>query len=254
MTQLIDTHCHLENIENTEQAILQAEKADVTAIVGMGCDHDSNVRILELSGKYENTRVYPALGIHPWYLKETDIDSTLIFIEANIDKAVAIGEIGLDYWLREAKKDGNTRDLQKDVFKRLLDLCRQYNKPVVIHSRGSWEDCLSLTVEAGIKRAVFHWFSGPLEVLRGILENGYYVSATPSASYSKHHRQVIENSPLDRIMLETDSPIDFNGKRLGPADVVLSLEAVAEIKGISKEEVAEVTTANAFSFYGLELG
>ncbi len=251
MRKVIDTHTHLEAIKNLAEAVKRAEDSGVLSIITVGSDFESSRRALDISGAYGQTRIYPALGIHPWNLITCDPKPTLEFIEENIEKAVAVGEIGLDYWLKQAKKDMEQRNRQKEVFKILLRLGKKYQKPAIIHTRGSWEDCFDLTVETETKMAVFHWYSGPLEILDKILGQGYYISANPSAEYSKKHQAAIANTPLERILLETDSPVKYQYKESEPADILRTLEAVARIKGVSRKDAADITTRNAKELFNL---
>jgi len=172
-------------------------------------------------------------------------------VERNLGRAVAVGEVGLDFWLKESRKDPSHRKRQEDLFRRLLSLGRDLSKPVIIHARGAWEECLRLVLEEQVTNAVFHWFSGPLEILRDVLAHGYLISATPAAHYSEKHQTAIRVAPLERILLETDSPVTYEGRRSEPADVVKTLQAVARIKQISEKEVAKTTTENAVRFFGL---
>jgi len=253
MKKLIDTHAHLEEIEDLSGAIERAGKTGVFSVIAVGMDYESCRHVLEISGKYDRTVVYPALGIHPWKLKASQMDLTLRFIEEHMDRAVAVGEIGLDYWLKEVRKDTSKKDLQKEVFKRLLDLGKLYKKPALVHGRGAWEDCFRLTVDVGIQKAVFHWFSGPLEILDRLLNQGYLISATPAVAYSDKHREAVSHTPLESLLLETDSPVEYQGKESQPGDVFKTLEAVAALKGVKKEEVADITTRNALKFFDLEM-
>jgi TatD DNase family protein len=252
MIKLFDGHTHLEEIRDPSGAIARAGESDVFSIVTVGSDYDSNERALEISGRYERTVVYAALGIHPWKLKAGQLEETLRFIEENVGKAVAVGEIGLDYWIKRARNDPSERELQKEVFGRLLALARTYKKPAIVHCRGAWEDCFNLVIEAQVHKAIFHWFSGPMEILEKVLGHGYFISATPAAAYSEKHQRAISRAPLENLLLETDSPVAYEGKEAEPADVFKTLEAVAKIKGVKKEEVAEITTLNASKFFNLK--
>ena len=253
MIRLFDGHTHLEEIGDLSGAIARAGKSGVFSIVTVGSDYASNKRALEIAGRYERTVVHAALGIHPWNLKAEQMETTLLFIEENMGKAVAVGEIGLDYWIKRARREASDRELQKEVFVKLLDLSKRTNKPAIVHCRGAWEDCVHLVMEAQIQKAIFHWFSGPIEILEKVLGHGYFISATPAAAYSEKHQRAIARAPLESLLLETDSPVAYHGKEAEPADVFKTLEAVAEIKGVEKEEVAEITTRNAFKFFDLEV-
>ncbi len=252
MISLIDTHTHLEEIEGLNDAISRAERSGIFAIITVGSNHESNKRALEISGRYGNTTVYPALGTHPWNLKVSQLESAISFIEENIQRAVAIGEIGLDFWLKEVRKDPSKKGLQKEVFKTLLELSKRYEKTAIIHARGAWEDCLEMTIEAQVGKGVFHWYSGSLEIFDRVLSSGYFISATPAAAYSKEHQAAISKTPLESLLLETDSPVEYQGIKSGPVDVFKTLEEVARIKGIGKEQVAETTTENALKLFELE--
>lgn len=245
--KLVDTHAHLEGIKDLKDSLKRAAKVGVAAIIAVGSDYESNLWVIYESKKYETRKlkIYPALGLHPWGLNAAKIEETMDLIEKNIDKVVALGEVGLDYWYKEARKDDSVRELQREVFRRILDLARKNDKPLSIHSRGAWMDCVSMVIEAGVKKAVFHWFSGPLDALRKILDKGYHVSATPAAAYSKEHRRIIAETPLENMVLETDSPVIYAGEQSEPSHIIKALKAVADLKGESIRVVAEKTTENA---------
>jgi TatD DNase family protein len=248
---LVDCHAHLEEQEEPEAAIERAARSGVRSIVAVGSDLESNRRVLSLSGLHGEVTVHAALGIHPWRLEGRDLEQELAFVERNLVTAVAVGEVGLDFWLKESRKDALHRKRQEDLFRRVLCLGRDLSKPVIIHARGAWEECLRLVLEERISKAVFHWFSGPLAILRELLDHGYLISATPAAHYSEKHQSAIREAPLERILLETDSPVMYEGRRSEPADVVRTLQAVARLKQIPEAEVAKVSTANATGFFGL---
>ena len=251
--KLVDTHAHLEDLDSLDDALLRAEEAGVIAIITMGSSHESNLWALNESAHHqrENLKIYPAIGIHPWNLNSSKIDMKINFIEENVHRVVAIGEIGLDYWYREVRKNPERKEQQKELFRRLLKIAKENGKPVSIHSRGAWMDCVDITVEMEVQKAVFHWFTGPEEALKKLLDNGYYISATPAANYSKEHRAAIRNTPLENILLETDSPVVYRGEKAEPAHVLKSLSAVAELKSESKGKIAEKTTENARQIFGI---
>ena len=149
MYRLIDTHAHLDALKNLDLALEEAKKAGVIAIVAVGSNRQSNIKTLEISQKHRRF-VYPALGLHPWELGNLgtfEIDENLRFIEQNIASAVAVGEIGLDYDKRVLKVA--SKELQKEVLVRLLDIAKKYDKPAVIHSRYAWKDALQLIQDVG---------------------------------------------------------------------------------------------------------
>ncbi|MDH5795187.1 MAG: TatD family hydrolase [Candidatus Bathyarchaeota archaeon] len=251
--ELADTHAHLEDLGNLDEALMRAEKAGVFAVITMGSDRKSNLWALEESSKHQRgkLRIYPAIGLHPWGLEPSKIEDNIQLIEENVDKAVALGEIGLDYWYKDVRKSPEKKEQQRELFRRLLEIAKENGKPVSIHSRGAWADCANTAIETGIRKAVFHWFSGPLDVLEKLLREGYYISATPAASYSKEHRNAIHNTPLQSLLLETDSPVIYREEKSEPAHVLKTLSAVAELKGLREEALAEQTTDSARRLFGI---
>ena len=253
MYHLIDTHAHLDEIENLEQVLTQAKEAGLAAIIAVGSDIASNVKALEISSKYPGF-VYPALGWHPWYIKEAGIEASLEFVRANIDKAVAIGEVGLDYHKRvRAIAD---KELQKKALRELLKIAKEHGKPALIHSRYAWRDVYDIVKEAGLAKAVFHWYTGTTSVLRDIIDSGYYISVTPAVEYHEEHRRAVKEAPLKQLLLETDCTVVYargreNEFKSSPADAVRSLKGAAALKGLSEAEIAEATTENARRLLGI---
>jgi TatD DNase family protein len=224
LLQIIDTHAHLDEVENLDNALIKARETGVVAIVAVGSNHESNQKVIRLAARHTGF-IFPALGLHPWELGNLDsaaINLTLEFIEEKITQIVAIGEVGLDYDKRVIKTA--PKELQKDVLKRLLALARRYAKPISIHSRYAWKDSFSVVKEAGIEKAVFHWFTGFSSVLGDILEAGYYLSATPAAEYHEEHRRAAFDShdfePHARECLAPRPSLELHHR---PVDVAVRL-------------------------------
>ncbi len=218
----------------------------------MGQDIKSNQRALDIAAAYPGF-VYPALGLHPWNIRAARVDAELEFIQANIDKAVAVGEIGLDY--HKGVRENADKPLQKEVLGRLLEIALRHGKPAAVHSRYAWRDAYDIVLASGVKKVVFHWFTGPSSVLREVIAAGYYLSATPAAAYHEEHRRAVKECPPDRLLLETDSPVTYaRGTaaefRAQPADVARSLSAVALARNTTEADLAAVTTANARTLFG----
>ena len=254
MYQLIDTHVHLEEIAGLEQVLAEASAANIIAIIAVGSDYESNQKVLKLAQSHKGF-IYPALGWHPGRLKYSAIDHDLAFIEANIDKAVAIGEVGLDYHKRV--RAIAEKDLQRSALKELLKIAGAHKKPAIIHSRYAWRDAFTVVEEAQIEKAVFHWYTGPSSVLRDIVSHGYFISATPAVEYHEEHRRAIKEIPMERLLLETDSPVVYQrGSELEyearPADIMKSLSGTAGLKHASESQVAEATTNNALRCFCLK--
>jgi TatD DNase family protein len=245
MVPLIDTHTHLEQVADIDEALQRAQQEGVRAIIAMGMNLLSNWQVLQLAKDFPGL-VYPALGIHPWAIDEEELQDAFYFIDENIDNCVAVGEAGLDYWIRKDKR------LQREVLRRLLHVALEHEKPISTHSRGSYEDLFQLVKEYHIKQAVFHWYSGPLEIVEKIIESGYFISATPALTYSEKHKAVIERVPLENLLLETDCPVKYQGITSEPATIRVALNEVAKLKGLDPQVVARTTTENAIRLFGLE--
>jgi TatD DNase family protein len=241
---LIDVHAHLDQLEDIDYALQEAERAGVKGIIGVGVNKESNRRILEIA-EVAPRFVYPALGYHPWEMKEEETEENVSFIREHVAGCVAFGEIGLDYKVKVKK------DLQRVVLDELLSIAHQSEKPIILHCRYSHKRALEMVMEKGIKRAVFHWYSGPIDLLKEILGHGFFISATPALAYSPPHQEAVKKAPLERILLETDSPVSYQGKKAKPKDVRISLEEVARLKGLDLEAVAKQTTANACLLFGI---
>jgi TatD DNase family protein len=253
MQRIIDTHAHLEEIQNLETVLAAARTAGVSAIIAVGSDFASNQKTIEIAHAYPGF-VFPALGLHPWNIKMENLNHELEFIEHHASVIVAIGEIGLDYHKKVLAL--NNKDVQRLVLSELLKIAVKYRKTALLHSRYAWKDCFSLVENAGLDNAVFHWFTGPSSVLREILAHGYYISATPAVEYHSEHRRAVRETPLDRLLLETDSPVTYAYGRpveyqAQPSDVRRSLEGAARLKEISAGEMADITTANAVQLFAL---
>lgn len=253
MYRLIDTHAHLDEMSDLGRVISDARRVGIRAIVAVGSDLKSNDKVLKLAALFPDI-VYPALGWHPWYVKESDIDANLEYIEAHIEEAVAVGEVGLDYHKRvRATAD---KKLQKRVLGELLKIALVHDKPALVHSRYAWRDALEAVEEARLDKAVFHWYTGTSGVLRDIVRQGYYVSVTPAVEYHDEHRRAVKEIPLERMLLETDSPVVYRRGteyeyESNPACIVRSLIGAAIIKNVSDVRLAEITTENAQRLFGI---
>ncbi|MBT4510715.1 MAG: TatD family hydrolase [Chloroflexi bacterium] len=256
MHKLIDTHAHLDEVDDLASVIGRAQESGLIAIIAVGVDYESNSQALEFAEKYKSF-VFPALGCHPQNLAETSegIEHNLQFIENNIENAVAIGEIGLDYHKRA--KQRASKDTQHKVLKDVLNIAMRFEKPVSVHSRYSWKDCLRIVRESQVQKAVFHWYSGPMSVLSELHSAGFFTSATPAVQYGAEHTQAIRETPWENLMLETDTPVVYHrgtdmARPSEPADVAnVILETVAKLKGGNLEFVARKTTENALAFFDL---
>jgi TatD DNase family protein len=261
----IDTHAHLNFPEfKTEvPAVLgRAKEAKVERIINVGVDLDSSKQSVDLARKYPE--VFASIGFHPHCAKDLDIESKGRLIAfSNHEKVVAIGEIGLDYYyLKRSSKYANypTREEQIFCFEQMLDLALETGLPAIIHSREADADILGILKSYnGQLRAVLHCFSGNWDFAEKILDLGFTISFTGTITFKNADPETlaaIKKIPLGSIMIETDCPLiapePYRGDRNEPAYVVEVAKKIAEIKGISVEEVERETTKKALKFFGIK--
>jgi TatD DNase family protein len=208
------------------------------------------VKSLEVAGLFPDF-YFSAIGVHPSNILKTDLDAAEAFISENLTRCVALGEVGLDYAYDFARSK-DIRAVMRGLLERLIELAVDVGVPASVHSRSAYKDTLEIVVASGVE-AVFHWYDGPIPVLRELLDAGFYVSATPAVEYSKGARAVMLEAPLERILVETDSPVFLRGlgRESSPVDVVGVVDALAELKGLESSEVARVTTRNTERLFGI---
>lgn len=250
---LFDSHAHLDDSKfdaDRDQILENLERDGVGLLVNAASDIQTAKTGMLLAEKYR--RVYFAAGIHP---QEADNIRTSDFKELESllahPKCVALGEIGLDYYYDEPP-----RDTQKKIFYRQLEMAAEKNMPVVIHDREAHADCLQAVRETGAK-GVFHCFSGSPETALELVELGFYISFAGVVTFKNSRRAVeaVSAVPVDRILIETDSPYlspePFRGKRNEPRNVVYTARKIAEIKDMPFERVADITFNNAVKLFGI---
>ena len=251
----IDTHSHLEdeNFSTDRADVLERAKvAGVEAIINFGSTMQSSIAICELAKNFPE--LYGGVGIHPEEIGDFDEKACASLAELAADKKIiAIGEIGLDYhW----EKDSERRLIQQKIFIEQLDLARQLNLPVCIHSRDAHGDTLKiLKAEGKNLRGVLHCYSGSLEMAREIWKLGWLIGVDGPLTFKNSAKlpEVVKAAPRDMILIETDAPylapVPYRGKRNEPAYVVEVAKKLAEIRGETLSEVAAYTTANAKNLY-----
>jgi TatD DNase family protein len=262
--KLIDTHAHLDHIENLDQALKHAEQEGVVGIVTMSVDAASCRRNLEIKRATENPKIYLAFGMHPSDADLNQLDPCVQLTREHKDELTAIGEIGLDFWYKWVRQDTDKKDEQRAIFRNFLELAHELDLPAVIHTRGTWRESYETAKGMGVQRAEFHWYSGPIDVLKKILDSGYYVSASPSLAYSPQSREAIGYAPIDRTLIETDSPVFYRSTATGentssdkgfqaePKDVFKTLKAYCALKNIKEVNAVEIFNRNARDFFRLD--
>jgi TatD DNase family protein len=253
---LFDTHAHLNAIQYEEdivEVIQRAKSERVTHIVVVGFDKDTIKRAMELTEQYE--MIYAAVGWHPVdAIDMKDEDLEWIKELASHPKVVAIGEMGLDYYW-----DKSPKDIQKDVFRRQIRLAKEVKLPIIIHNRDATEDVVKILKEenAGEVGGIMHCFTGSLEVAKQCMDMNFYISFGGPVTFknAKKPKEVATEIPLERLLIETDCPYltphPFRGKRNEPSYVKYIAEQIAELKGLSFEEVAKITSDNAKKLFGI---
>ncbi|MCB9747740.1 MAG: TatD family hydrolase [Candidatus Omnitrophica bacterium] len=256
--QTYDTHAHLDHLENFEQALNNAQQAGVKGIVAVSMDLASCRKNLEIKQTTPNPRIFLGMGMHPSEANLEDLPACLDLARKHRQDLTAIGEIGLDFWYKWVRKDQEKKDQQRQVFKAFLELAKELDLPVVIHSRGAWRECFETTKTVGIKKANFHWYSGPIDVLNDIMGAGYFVSTTPNLAYSEPSREAIAQARNEQILIETDCPVYFRnpsteeGFKAEPKDVFKTLQAFCELKQMEKEEAVARLNQNAEEFFNIK--
>ena len=247
-----DTHAHYDSsaFDNDRAAVLSARGEDgVDLIIDPGCDVESSEFAVTLSREYPF--VYAAVGIHPEELGKCGEGSIPhIRTLAGEPKTVAIGEIGLDYYW-----DKEHREEQKKLFEVQLRMAQEFNLPVIIHDREAHGDCLEIVKHYPKLRGVFHCYSGSPEMAAELLKDGWYLGFDGPVTYKNARRQleVLEMCPLDRILVETDSPymtpVPHRGERNDSRMLAFIVEKIAEVKNVTPCEAAQITKENGMKLF-----
>lgn len=250
-----DTHAHFDSsaFNADRYAVLDSmPAANVGLIVDPGCDLISSKAALALAERYPF--VYAAVGWHPEDMDKLSDDAfcDLVYL-AGHPKCVAIGEIGLDYyWDKEHKEE------QKALFVRQIELALKLNKPVIVHDREAHADSLEIVSRYPDLKGVFHCYSGSVEMAQILLDRGFYLGFDGPITYKNARKalEVLDFCPLDRIVIETDSPyltpVPNRGKRNDSRELKYVVQKIAEVKGVSPELIEQVTYDNGKKLFGLE--
>ena len=253
---LIDSHAHLDDRRfdrDRDRLIKSLKELGVELVINPGADLSSSIKAVSLAEEYDN--IYAAVGVHPHSAKEMD-ESTIGLLKSftNREKVIAIGEIGLDYYY-----DNSPRDVQRKRFIEQLNLAKEVNLPVIIHSREANKDTFDILKEAqdGSLRGVMHCFSGSVEMAMEYIKLGFYISLAGPVTFknAKIPKEVAKAVPLDKLMIETDAPYltpePYRGKRNEPIYVRYVAGTIAELKGLTFEEVAKQTAENTKRLFNI---
>jgi len=261
---MIDTHTHLDFKEfnsDREEVIKRFFSSGGEKIINVGCDLKSSERSYELAKNNEN--IFASVGVHPHDADIVD-EHSLKKIEELIPhyKVIAVGEIGLDYF-----RNLSSQEKQIEAFKLQLELAENYKKPIIIHCRDAYNDALDIlkAYKTSNWRGVVHCFSASWEIAEEFLNLGFYVGFTGIVTYYKSKSEfdgkpeifkVIKNTPLDKILIETDcpyiSPVPHRGQRNEPLFVKYIAERIAEIRDVGFKEIEKTTSENAIKLFNLQ--
>ena len=254
---LFDSHAHLNDRrfnDDRDEMIKRAAENGVDFIMNPGADFESSVASVELAETYD--MIYAAVGIHPHDASSMD-EAMLALIEAMAKKkkVMAIGEIGLDYHY-----DFSPRDVQKKWFREQVRLAKKLKMPIIVHDRDAHQDVMDILKEENAFETgvLMHCYSGSAELAKQYVKLGAYISMAGPVTFKNNRKgvEVVEAVPLDRLLIETDSPyltpVPYRGKRNESAYVRFVAERIAGIKGLPFTEIAAITKKNAMDYFGIQ--
>ena len=254
---IFDTHCHLNSEEllpRIEEILESARKVGVDKFLIIGWNKESSLKAVELAHQYEG--LYAAIGFHPTDIDGvSDEDYNEVMSHVDDPKVVAIGEIGLDYhWV----KDPTQREKQKEWFIKQIDFANLHKKPISIHNREAFEDCLKILKEHKPEYSgVMHCYSGSVELLDDVLKLGLYIGLDGPLTFTnaKTPKEVCEKVPLDRLLVETDSPYlsphPLRGTVNEPKNIALVIDEITRLKGLSKKHIIDVIYQNSCKLFNV---
>lgn len=252
---MIDTHCHIDfkDFNKNRDEVIKRAQNKLNCIINSGVTLGGNRRTLKLSEEYNNF-IFPAFGFHPVNSSKSDqsvVEEVIEELHENIDKAVAIGEVGMDYF---HVKDSEGRKRQEKIFNQFAGLAQEYELPLIVHARDSEDRAFKIVKKyKSIPEVIFHCYSGSIETAAKIIEEEFYTSFSTMICFSKHHQMLAEEISLEYILTETDSPYlsPFKGKKNEPAFVEEAVKKIAEIKEIKFSKADKITEKNAKKVFSI---
>ena len=247
---LTDTHAHIGDgafDADRETVLARAAAAGLGAIVTVGEDLADAEKNLALAQRFSILK--PAAGLYPTHLDPAAADAVAAFIRTHRSALAAIGEVGLDFWVVQSEAE---RAVQKTIFAGFIALSRALDLPLNVHSRSAGRHAVELLIRENARKVQLHAFDGKISAARPALEAGYFFSMPPSVVRSRQKQKLLQHLPLDCLLVESDSPVlgPDPGARNEPANLILAVQAIADIKGLPREQVIEAAAANARRLYG----
>ena len=248
--QIVDTHAHICDPvfdDDRSEVLERAGDAGITAVIAVGENLSDARKNIDLADNHPVLR--PAAGLYPTILDWAKAEEMRGFIRKERARLIAVGEVGLDFWIVKENAD---KELQKEIFKRFISLARELDLPLNVHSRSAGRHAVTLLLEGNATKVQMHAFDGKASAALPALEAGYFFSIPPSVIRSRQKQKLVIRLPLSQILVETDSPVlgpDPN-RRNEPANISISIMAIAELKNISEQEVIETVSENTQRLYG----
>jgi len=248
--RVVDTHAHLcDPVFDTDRSavIKRARAAGVGAIITVGEDLSDARRNIELNENHPELK--PTAGLYPTCLDLKKAQEMSAFIRSERNRLVAIGEVGLDYWVI---KETSQKEIQQEIFLSFIHLAMELDLPLNVHSRSAGRHAITLLLEHNANKVQLHAFDGKISTALPAVEAGFFFSIPPSIVRSRQKQKLVKQLPLSCLLVETDSPVlgPSPDKRNEPVNAIVSLNAIAEIKDISKDEVAEKVFRNTRRLFG----
>ncbi|MDJ0853608.1 MAG: TatD family hydrolase [Desulfobacterales bacterium] len=246
---LTDTHTHIcdATFDADREAVLaRAAAAGIGAVVAVGEDLADARKNLALAGAYPILK--PAAGLYPTHLDRAAAAAMMDFIRAHRSTLAAVGEVGLDFWVVKNREE---RAVQEAIFAGFVDLALELDLPLNVHSRSAGRHAVELLLSRGARRVQMHAFDGKITAARPALEAGYYFSIPPSVVRSRQKQKLLRHLPLSSLLVETDSPVlgPDPGIRNEPANLMVAIDAIAEIKALTPAAVRAAVAANTQALY-----
>jgi len=251
---LVDTHTHLCDPifdKDRVEVLERARNAGVGTIILVGEDLSDAKKNMELAANHPMLK--PAAGLYPAVPDAEHAERMISFIREKRDKLVAIGEVGLDYWIVQKESE---KELQRKIFEDFIMLAKELDLPLNVHSRSAGKHTVGLLLECNASKVQMHAFDGKASAALPAVEAGYFFSVPPSVLRSRQKQKLVRQLPLSCLLVETDSPVlgPLPKERNEPANVVESIKAIAELKIVSEDEVIDAVVQNTLKLYGSSIG
>lgn len=229
---LVDAHCHAHAFSDMELKEFSKIK-----IIAVSEDVESSGKTIDLSRRFDN--IIPFIGIHPWNLESTSArELEEVLRSLKLGEAMGIGEVGVDGRIKK-----NVRK-QIEVFKLFCEVSAELGLPMNIHALGAWDEVFEIILKMDVRRALFHWYTGPIRLLKDIGEAGYYISINPAVKIQPKHRRILENAELDMIITESDGPYNYRGLKLKPTMISDLIEFISNIKDVDRISLEKIIERN----------